>query len=364
MPSTPAASVIGRRSFLRWSGLAAGAVGGATLLAACGGGSDAGSAPAAPGSNAYGREAIQLSWIKNTEFAGEYMADSRGYYREAGFEGIDLLAGGSASTGVEANLVSGNCWAGLSAPALTAPAVLQGAPLKIVGATYQKNPFCIVSGAGNPIPEPRAMIGKRIGVQDSNDQVWNGLLRANGIDPAQITRVPVQFDAAPLTTGEIDGYLAYITNEPNSLTRRGFPNTTFLFADHGLPLVAETVTVLQETIDNERAKLKAFLRAEVRGWNDAVRDIPGVARLTVETYGRDLGLDIPGQVKEATDQNALVVTDDTRANGLFTMTDVLVEENLRALSLAGSTIAREQLFDLSLLTEVYAEDPSLRVALP
>jgi hypothetical protein len=56
-----------------------------------------------------------------------------------------------------------------------------------------------------------------------------------------------------------------------------------------------------------------------------------------------------------------VVTPDTRANGLFTMTDQLVEENLAALRLAGAPVSREQLFDLSLITEVYAEDPSLRV---
>jgi ABC-type nitrate/sulfonate/bicarbonate transport system substrate-binding protein len=343
-----------RRAFLRATGLVAGTA----VLAACGGG---GGDPAAPGSGQYGREAIQLSWIKNTEFNGEYTADSRGYYREAGFEGIDLLAGGSASTGVEANLVSGNCWAGLSAPVLTAPAILQGAPLKIVGATYQKNPFCIVSRATDPLPEPRAMIGKRIGVQDSNDQVWGALLKANGIDPGQITRVPVQYDATPLTTREIDGYLGYITNEPNTLKVKGFATQSFLFADHGLPLTAETVTVLQETIDNERAKLKAFLRAEVRGWNDAVRDPQGATRLAVENYGRDLGLSYDEQLLEATDQNALVVTPDTRANGLFTMTDQLVEENLAALRLAGAPVSREQLFDLSLITEVYAEDPSLRV---
>lgn len=359
----PNAHPMARRSFLRYSALAAGAVGGSGLLAACGG-SESGAAPAAPGSNAYGREALQLSWIKNTEFTGEYMADAKGYYREAGFEGIDLLAGGSASTGVEANLVSGNAWAGLSAPVITAPAILQGAPLKIVGATYQKNPFCIVSRAGDPLPEPRAMIGRRIGVQDSNDQVWAALLKANAIDPAQITRVPVQYDATPLTTNEIDGYLGYITNEPNVLKVKGVPTQSFLFADHGLPLVAETVTVLQETIDTERAKLKAFLRAEIRGWNDAVRDLPGATRLAVEVYGKDLGLDSAEQLLEATDQNALVITPDTRANGLFTMTDQLVEENLAALRLAGSVVSREQLFDLSLVTEVYAEDPSLKIALP
>jgi ABC-type nitrate/sulfonate/bicarbonate transport system substrate-binding protein len=357
VPSSPVFTPLGRRSFLRWSAMA---VGGTAVLAACGGGGEQGAAPAAPGSNQYGRVALQLSWIKNTEFNGEYTADAKGYYREAGFEGVDLLAGGSASTGVETNLVSGKCWAGLSAPVITAPAILQGAPLKIVGATYQKNPFCITSAATNPIPEPRAMVGKRIGVQDSNDQVWNALLKANQIDPASVTRVPVQFDPAPLTTGEIDGYLAYITNEPNTLKVKGFGTQSFLFADHGLPLVAETVTVLQETIDNEREKLKAFLRAEIRGWKDAVADPAAATRLAVEVYGKDQQLDGAEQLLEATDQNGLVVSDETRTNGLFTISDRLMEENLAALRLAGSAVSKEQLFDMSLIAEVHAADPSLK----
>ena len=45
----------------------------------------------APG--AYGALALQLSWIKNIEFAGEFFADSKGYYTAAGFESVDLLSG-------------------------------------------------------------------------------------------------------------------------------------------------------------------------------------------------------------------------------------------------------------------------------
>lgn len=50
------------------------------------------------------------------------------------------------------------------------------------------------------------------------------------------------------------------------MTAKGFEITNFLFADYNLPLVAETLTVEQSTIDKERDKLKAFLVAEIRGW--------------------------------------------------------------------------------------------------
>ena len=66
--------------------------------------------------------------------------------------------------------------------------------------------------------------------------------------------------------------------------------------------------------------------------------------------------------KEATAQNTLVVSDDTKANGLLTMTDALIAENIEALAKAGYQIKPEQIFDMSLIKEVYEEDPTLKRA--
>jgi ABC-type nitrate/sulfonate/bicarbonate transport system substrate-binding protein len=351
---------LNRRSFLRYSALAGAALGGAGALAACGG--NAGDAPggSTPDGSKYGRVAVQLSWLKNIEFAGEYFADARGYFTEAGFGSVELIAGGAASTSVEAGLDTGKVWLGLSAPQTTAPAILEGLPAKIVATTYQKNPFAIVSSAAKPISSPEDMKGRKIGVQDTNQLIFNALLTANGLKPGDVTVVPAQFDPTPLANGEVDGWVSYVTNEPITLAAKGFQNTHFLFADFDLPLVAETLTVAQSTIDNERDKLKAFLVAEIKGWKDAVADPAESARLAVEVYGKDQKLDLAEQTKEAIAQNDLVVSPDTVANGLLTMTDALIEQNIAALRTAKIDIKAEQLFDLSVLREVYAENPGLK----
>ncbi|MFC6013590.1 ABC transporter substrate-binding protein [Nocardia lasii] len=353
-------SNIDRRSFLRFTALTGAALGGAGLLAACGGSSGTSSNGSTDDGSKYGKVAIQLSWIKNIEFAGEYFADSKGYFKEAGFGAVDLVAGGAASTSVEAGLDTGKIWLGLSAPQTTAPAILEGLPAKIVGATFQKNPFAIVSSAAKPIKSPQDMKGRKIGVQDTNQLIFNALLAANNINPADVTIVPAQFDPTPLANGEVDGWVSYVTNEPITLAAKGFANEHFLFADFGLPLVAETLTVSQNTIDNERDKLKAFLIAEIKGWKDAVADPAESARLAVEVYGKDLKLDLAEQTLEATAQNDLVVSDETKANGLFTISDALIAQNIAALKTAKIDITAEQLFDLSILKEIYAENPGLK----
>ncbi|MDX1890135.1 ABC transporter substrate-binding protein [Mycolicibacterium sp. 050158] len=357
---TPAA--LPRRGFLRTAALAGFALGGAGLASACGGGGSSGQSSKSPSDGSrFGTVAVQLSWIKNIEFAGEYFALDKGYYKDAGFGQVDLVAGGAAGTGVEAGLDTGKIWIGMSAPQLTAPAVLNGLPAKIVGATYQKNPFAIVSSAAKPIITPQDMVGRKIGVQDSNQLVFGALLDANGIDAKSITVVPAQFDPTPLANGEVDGWVSYVTNEPITLAAKGFANHAMLFADYKLPLVAETFTVKQDTIDNERDKLKAFLLAEIRGWKDAVADPAESARLAAQVYGKDQNLDVAEQIEEAKAQVGLVVSEDTKTNGLFTMTKSLIDENIAALKAAKLDIAAADLFDLSVLEEVYTEHPDLRI---
>ena len=310
--------------------------------------------------DSYGELGVQFSWIKNAEFAGEYFADANGYYQEAGFSSVYFIAGPTATAAV---VLSGEVLVGLSDAIAVTPVILEeGAPLKIIGATYQKNPFTILSlKDGANIATPQDLIGKRIGVQaGGNETLFDALLAANGIDASQVTKVPVEYDPAPLVNGEVDGFLAYVTNESITVQNLGFEVTNLLFAENGLPFVAEAFIVTQDSIDNRREELKAFLYATIRGWKDAIANPDEGARLAAEVYGKDLGLDINKEKQQSKTQNdLLVLTDETRANGLLTISKELQDLNIQTLARAGYTITAEQLFDMSLLAEVYAEHPEL-----
>lgn len=311
-------------------------------------------------SEGYGDLSVQFSWIKNAEFAGEYFADSNGYYTEAGFSSVNFIAGPTATAAV---VLSGDALVGLSDAVAVTPVILEeGAPLKIIGATYQKNPFTILSlKDGANIQTAQDLIGKRIGVQaGGNETLFDALLAANGIDASQVTKVPVEYDPAPLVNGEVDGFLAYVTNESITVQNLGYEVTNLLFADAGLPFVAEAFVVTQDSIDNNREALKAFLKATIRGWQDAIANPDEGARLAAEVYGADLGLDINKEKQQSKAQNELlVVTEETKVNGLLTISENLQALNIATLKAAGYEITAEQLFDMSLLAEVYAENPEL-----
>lgn len=331
-------------------------------LAACGSSdddSDSNDDSASAEAGEFGDITLQLSWIKNHEFIGEYFAETNGYYEEVGFSSVNLVPG--PSTGI-ADLMQGSATVAINDAVSMGTAIAnEGATVKIIGATYQSNPFTILSLAdGGNIQTPDDLIGKSIGVQDSNTSLFNALLLANDIDPGDVTVVPVQYDASVLTNGEVDGFMAYLTNESIIVENEGFATTNLPFADNGLPFVAETFSATDESIENDRELLKAFLRAEILGWTDALADPEEGVRMAVEEFGADLGLDFDVEMQSATAQNEdLVVSDETAENGLFTVSDSLQAQTMATLAAAGLDLEASDLFDLSLLAEVYEEFPEL-----
>jgi len=355
-------SHLDRRRFLVRGLQAGGLLLSASALAACGSDDEkkAQSTGGDSGKSPHGRLDLRFAWLKNVEFAGCYIADSKGYYREEGFGEVNLIAGGPSATPQETDLITGKAFIALTSPDRTASAVKEGAKLVTLGAGYQKNPFAIVSMTSKPIRTPQDMFGKKIGVAAANESVWQAFLKANDIPESKLTKIPVQFDPSVLPQGQVDGLMSYITNEPTVLRLKGHDVTTFMLADFNYPLVGETYVVTRENLSKNPEKIKAALRAEIRGWKDAVADPALGARLAVENYGKSLGLDLEEQTIEAADQNKLILTDETRANGLFTMTPALVEANMRALTFAGFDLGTEELFDLSLLESIYRERPDLK----
>jgi ABC-type nitrate/sulfonate/bicarbonate transport system substrate-binding protein len=308
----------------------------------------------------FGPLTFQLPWIKNVEWSGEYLADARGYYRAAGFTSVNLLGGGPGAPPVETLVSAGRAFASISSPATTAAAILAGAAVTSIGVQYQTSPYIIASLAERPLRTPREMIGKRIGIPGGNELTWSAFLRVNHLDSATVETVPVGTTAAPLANRQVDGLLAFVTNVPYALRSHGIATHWFALGDFGYRLVNNNYIVATESIRTQREMVKALLRAEIHGWKASLQSPDLSVRMTVETYGRDLGLTLDDQRAQFAAQRGLMISPQTRTGGLFSMTPADVTRSIELLRASGIEIAAERLFDLSLLDEVYAADRSLR----
>lgn len=332
---------------------------------------DSGESSEEAGSGEFGEISVQYSWIKNEEFAGEFYAYENGYYDEAGFSEVIGISG--PDTGV-AKLLSGTVEVALSDAASVGAAIAeQDAPLTIIGATFQKNPFTILSLAdGGNIATPEDLIGKTIGVQDSNASVFSAMLNANGISEDEVTVVPVDFDPTPLMDGQVDGFMAYLTNEALTVELAGYEVTNLAYADNGVPYVAETFTVTDDYLAENPDLLKEFLIAEIKGWSDVFTEPEEDTVSLVETYYSAAASSSEDAIESAFGaldpektllglqaEKELISTPDTEANGLFTITEDLKNETVASLAAAGWEVSVEDLFDTTLIEEIYAENPDL-----
>jgi len=355
------------RPLLRRAGIAAAlAATTAMVLAGCAT-ADTGS-DSADGEASFGEISVQYSWIKNEEFAGEFYAQENGYYDEAGFDKVYGISG--PNTGV-AVLLSNTAQVALTDAASVGAAIAeQDAPLKIIGTTFQKNPFTILSLAdGGNIQTPEDLKGKRIGVQDSNASVFQALLNANDIDISELTVVPVEFDPTPLTNGEVDGFMAYLTNESITVEESGYEVTNLAYADNGVPYVAEAFGVTDQYLAENRELLKAFLTAEIKGWSDVFSEpTDDTVALITKYYDQATAdgeltfgpLDPAKTAKALAAQLELIATDETDESGLFTISDSLKKQTLASLKAAGWELTEDQLFDTSIIDEIYEENPELK----
>ena len=94
--------------------------------------------------------------------------------------------------------MSGKALIGLSNADAIARANTEGAGLKIVGVTLQQNPSAVMSLASNPVPDAKSLEGKKLGLQQNGEVIYDAFFQLAGVDKSLVTIVPVQFDPAPL----------------------------------------------------------------------------------------------------------------------------------------------------------------------
>jgi ABC-type nitrate/sulfonate/bicarbonate transport system substrate-binding protein len=289
---------------------------------------------------------MQAAWINDAEFAGYFIGIDQGYYAE---EGLDLtyLPGGPDVI-PESSIIAGRADLSLTTPDTTIKAIVdQGAPFKIIGAQYQKNPIGIVSLAKAPIRTPADMVGKTIAVPPVNTISVEAVLAINGIDRSQVNIVPYSYDPTPLIRGEIDGSLDFTTNVPYTIKTMGEEAESFLLYDFGFTIYNDTVVVTEETLATKRAELVGWLRASRRGWVENFQDPDLWPPKWMDTWFAGTGRSLENELFFNRAQQPLMES----PAGYMAMTEEGIASNLEALARVGINGTRD-MFDTTLLEEI------------
>ena len=203
-------------------------------LAGCGGG---GAEPGAPKG-----ATLVLDFQPNAVHSGIYAAQANGDFTD---EGIDLHIQEPSSTADSAKLLeTGRADFAVMDINDFGIARERGLDLVAIGAIVQRPLASVIARNPSEIRTPADLAGKTIGVTGvpSDDAVLDTVLRSGGVDPSNVHRVTIGFNAvADLAAGKVDAATGFWNAEGVELQKQGIPIREFRVDQFGAPQYPELV---------------------------------------------------------------------------------------------------------------------------
>lgn len=240
----------------------------------------------------------QFGWIANVEYGDHWVALEQGLFEANGLD-VTASPGGPNAPNPLVSLSAGTAQVGYGSWLPLLDAVKAGNDFVLIAARFQSSPLGIISLADNPILTPADIIGKKILLQGAPEETAiQATLGFAGLD-GDWTAVPAGFSPEPLLAGDGDGYTAFGTNQTVTLDLMGLKRDEDYFFrsfdELGFRSYAGVAAVTREYLDTNRDSCVKYIAALMKAWQVIKSDPVLPADLAVNTYGRDLGLDIEQQ---------------------------------------------------------------------
>ena len=258
----------------------------AVLLAACGGQEPTTTpGPTPTGTPAIAKVSLALDWFPNSNHAGFYMAQEKGYYEDEGLE-VNIFVPANPED-VLKTVGAGRDDFGVSYQAEVLLARGAGVPVKSIAALVQHplNSIMVLEESG--ITRPGELMGKKVGITGIpfEEALFSAMLEYDGISAEDVTLVNVGFDLVPALIGKkVDAIVgAYWTHESIVMEMLGFHVKVMRMEEWGVPDFYELVLVAsQDTVSNVPDIVQRFLRATARGFADAIEEPQAAVDVLVE----------------------------------------------------------------------------------
>ena len=235
-------------------------------------------APSAPAAVTCDGDSLtfELSFIPNVQHAGFLVAANRGYYEE---EGLTVEIVPASQAGVTQDVADGTVQLGQVDYVDIVEARNEGVPIKAVAQTYKDPFFFWFADAESGIETVADWSGHSVGaIQQGDYPERDAMLLAAGLDPeADITVVEQDFGTETFIAGDVDigeGVVFYHPAYLIGVDGRDFPGEFDVFepAALGADFASQTIAATDDYIASNSDTITCFLRASIRGWQDAFTD--------------------------------------------------------------------------------------------
>ena len=278
---------------------------------------------AALGSPVLAQEKVtfQTNWLAQAEHGGYYQAVADGTYAACGLD-VTIAQGGPQVSGRPLMLagkidfyMGGNMLQAFSA-------VQENIPVRIVAATFQKEPQVLMSHPGQGLDtwEDLKKAEQYILGDEGFQSYFQWMISEFGFDAAK--RVPYTFNPAPFIANKMSVQQGYVTSEPYAVEQEGgFVPNQFLLADQGFDAYATTIETMQETIDKRPDVVKCFVDGSAKGWYNYLYGDNKAANELIKKDNPDMTDEQIAFSIEQMKKFGIVDSGDTEKLGIGAMTD-------------------------------------------
>jgi NitT/TauT family transport system substrate-binding protein len=294
---------------------------------------------------------VGLGYIPSVQFAPFYLAQQKGYYRDAG---LTVTFQNKIDPDLVTLVGQGAVDVGLADGTSVIPAVSQGIPIRYVATVYRAFPSIVFAKQSSGIKTAADLKGRKIGIPGRYGSSWimlQALLQSAKLSTSdvQIVEYPDFGQAAAVKQGAVDAATGFINNEPVQLSLSG-EQVVVLRVDQAVPLPGPGLIAGTGTLTAKRAAVAGFVAATLK----AMREIEATP---------DAGLDasitaVPELGNDRTTQKAILAATIDAWKGGGTAADFGAIDRagwttsvtfMTALGLVPNAVTVDQLVDETLL---------------
>ncbi|MDE0168531.1 MAG: ABC transporter substrate-binding protein [bacterium] len=260
---------------------------------------------------------LRLPWFLGSQFAGELVAQEKGFFTDEGLE-VTINPGGFDTNSITL-VAAGTDTFGLHDMNSLVFAASEGIPLITAAAFLQKHPGAVMARADSGIETLEDFAGATIGFHEGGPwMLTQAMMVKNGVDLDSVDKITVGFDLTPLLEGDIDLYTVFATNEPVMAGLQGVDTTVWVPFDFGVETSANALFTTKGYFEDNPDVVCGMVRAIARGWEYAHENPDETTDIVVASDPDNLDRNTQRLVLDAT--LAHVRTPESIENGMGFMT--------------------------------------------
>jgi polar amino acid transport system substrate-binding protein len=233
----------------------------------------------------YEKVAIQLKWFHQFQFAGYYAAKEKGFYDAVGLD-VEIKARNIKYDNIE-QVVRGESQYGVADTSLLIYRSKEE-PVVIIAPILQHSPSVLLTLKKSNIDTPYNLNNKNVLFyrKDIDGMSLKAMFHSLNVKP-NISKMKKLDAYNALSSGKVDAYAAYITNEPFYLKEKNLELNIINPANYGFDFYGDMLFTNEFEAKNHPNRVKRFKEATLKGWEYALNNKEEIIALIKKKYAHN-----------------------------------------------------------------------------